>query len=362
MGLPARCLLSLALVGSACRPDPEDRPADPTTTLTTGSTSASTTTSDSGEQADSTGGRLDLGGGIDLPGETMRCDKIDLVFVIDNSASMYDEQLSLLASFPEFIGEIEAVLPSGDYRVMVMDTDVGQWNGGCYEAMYNSFDCGLWCGANCDPGCNCECNSEPCAPFSPMPCDAQLGVGRVTNSAGAPCGIPDGRRYLLPEDPDPNEMFQCLATVGLLGVTVERPMQALTTGLGPLSEPGQCNEGFLRDDALLIVTVVTDEDDSLASLGDPADWKSTLVDIKGGVDTSVVVLGLLGDPDVAGGLCSPFDPTDNSGASSAERLREWAESFPFGSWGSVCEPSYVPFFRDAIETIDEACEEFIPPG
>jgi len=360
----ALALVALAGVvgGMACGEPPAASPAGTTTTGPASTGGGSTTAVADGESSDETAAeRLDLGGGGDLPIEPMRCDKIDLVFVVDNSASMFDEQLSLQASFPEFVEQIEQVLPSGDYQVLVLDTDVGPWNDGCYAAIYGSFDCGLWCGANCEEGCNCECNAEPCAPFSPMPCDAQLGAGRVTNSAGAPCGIPAGRRFLRPEDPDPAGAFQCMATVGLLGSPNERPMQALTTALGVLGEPGGCNEGFLRDDALLIVTVVTDEDDK-ASLGEPADWTAALVEAKGGFESSVVVLGLLGDADVPGGLCSPFDPTDNSGASAAVRLRAWAESFPFGRWGSVCEPDYVPFFRDAVEAIDEACEEFIPAG
>ncbi len=311
-------------------------------------------------QLDSTGERLDLGDGTDLPTQPMRCEKIDLVFVVDNSASMFDEQQSLLASFPEFIGEIENVLPSSDYQVMVIDTDVGPWDG-CYESIYNSFDCGLWCGANCPAGCNCECNAEPCAPFVPSPCDAQLGAGRIASGSGTPCGLP-GRRYLIPDDPDPNAIFQCMASVGIVGEPNERPMQAVTAALGQLSEPGGCNEGFLRDDALLIVTVVTDEDDSLASLGEPEDWRAALVDAKGGFDNSVVALALLGDSDLADAVCDPFDPVDNSGANPATRLRAWAESFPFGFWASVCEPDYVPFFRDAIQTIDTACEEFVPAG
>lgn len=317
-------------------------------------------TAGSADAAATDGERLDLGGGVDLPAQPMRCDKIDLVFVVDNSASMFDEQQSLLASFPSFIGEIEEVLAGDDYQVMVIDTDIGE-GGGCYEAIYNSFDCGLWCGANCPAGCNCECNSEPCAPFSDLPCDAKLGAGRIADANGVACGLP-GRRYLLSTDPDLDGTFQCMASVGIDGEPNERPMQALTTALGELSEPGGCNAGFLRDDALLVVTVVSDEDDVLASLGDPADWKAALVEHKGGYEGSVVALGLLGDADVPGAVCSPFDPTDNSGASPAPRLREWAESFPYGFWASVCEPDYAPLFRDAIETIDTACEEFIPPG
>lgn len=359
--VPMRCRV-VVIIGSllgACGGEDEPRPASGTSGFTVSDSLASTPTAD--DSGSDTGERLDLGGGVDLPSQPMRCDKIDLVFVVDNSASMYDEQQSLLASFPSFIAEIEAVLESDDYQVLVIDTDIGE-GGGCYEAMYNSFDCGLWCGANCLDGCNCECNSAPCAPFTDLPCDARLGAGRVATAGGVACGLPPERRYLVSTDADPDGAFACMASVGILGEPNERPMQALAAALGELAEPGACNAGFLRDDALLVVTVVTDEDDALASLGDPADWKAALVAAKGGYDASVVALGLLGDSDLPGAVCTPFDGTDNSGAQPSVRLRQWAESFPFGSWASVCEPDYVPFFRDAIATIDTACEEFVPAG
>lgn len=335
-------------------------------TLTTaggdGSDTESTggTADDDDDDADETDGdKLDLASGPDLP-MVMGCDKMDLLFIVDNSTSMFDEQQNLLASFPSFIAEIEAVLESGDYQVMVIDTDIGPWNG-CYDSISNSFDCDLWCGANCSDECDCECNSEPCAPFSTQSCDALLGTGRTVSGDGMNCGFP-GRRYLTSEDPNPTVAFECAATVGIGGAPSERPMQAMMDALGVHSEPGGCNEGFLRDDALLIVTLVTDEDDSLASLGDPADWVASVVEAKNDNDNAVVILGLLGDPDEPDGVCGPFEQVGNSGAHPAVRLREFVESFPFGFRASVCEPDYVPFFQDAIGTIDTACEEFVPPG
>jgi len=359
-GMRVAVVASMAGLLMACGGGDDPRQTAGTSGFTITATLPPPDTETSADSTATSGERLDLGGGSDLPLQPMRCDKIDLVFVVDNSASMFDEQQSLLVSFPSFIDEIEEVLAGDDYQVMVIDTDVGE-GGGCYEAIYNSFDCNLWCGANCAAGCNCECNSEPCAPFSDIPCDARLGAGRVADSTGVSCNLP-GRRYLLSTDPELDATFQCMASVGIEGEPNERPMQALSVALGELAEPGGCNEGFLRDDALLVVTLVTDEDDVLASLGDPADWKAALVDLKGGHEGSVVALGLLGDSDLPGAVCAPFDGTDNSGASPAPRLREWTESFPFGFWASVCEPDYVPLFRDAIETIDTACEEFIPTG
>ena len=110
-----------------------------------------------------------------------------------------------------------------------------------------------------------------------------------------------------------------------------------------------------------MVVVITDEEDD-NSAGDPPEWLDAVVAAKLGNPNAVVVLGLLGDPDVDGGSCGPFDPTDNSGAIAAPRLREWVQSFPRGDWASVCSGDYTPFFLAAISVIDEVCDDFVPPG
>ena len=325
--------------------------------VTTGITGAATTLGSAGDASgsDSGGDKLDLAG----VEPQMGCSKIDLVFVVDNSASMADEQQQLIASVPGFITSIQGML-GDDFHVMVVDTDVGVGDG-CYEVMYNSFDCGLWCNANCPDGCNCECNGEPCGPWSPRPCGELLGAGRVTDAAGNDCGL-GSHRFIDATLADPFGAFNCMAAVGIDGDPSERPAQALLTALGPLATAGECNEGFLRDDALLIVTLISDEDDSLASPGDADSWHDALVTAKHGNASAVVMLGLLGDSDVTGGLCPPFDPTDNSGSQPSLHLRAWVESFEYGAWVSVCEPAYSGFFDSALSSIVTACDEFVPPG
>ena len=60
-------------------------------------------------------------------GETgqMGCEKIDFLFVIDNSGLMDDEQANLVASFPNFISTIQNTLMAQDYHIMAVDTDAG---------------------------------------------------------------------------------------------------------------------------------------------------------------------------------------------------------------------------------------------
>ena len=121
------------------------------------------------------------------------------------------------------------------------------------------------------------------------------------------------------------------------------------------TEVGGCHEGFLRSDAILVVTFITDEEED-GSMGDPASWRNALVAAKGGNEEPIVVLGLLGDAGLPGTACT------DGGADDAPRLREFAESFTHGSWASVCEPSYNAFFDEAVAAIDSSCSEFEPAG
>ncbi len=317
---------------------------------TTGSSAG--TGSTSGASGASGGGateavKFDVGdgtGGIDPPdtGSPAGCQKIDFLFVIDNSGSMGDEQQNLVNSFDGFINSIENTVMAKDYHIMVIDTDAA-----------SSFlqECFVIC--TLLP----ECEGYPCNNL-PVPegCDASLGAGLIKNPQNEPCGIAGGKRYMVDGQPNLASTFTCLGKVGTNGDGSEKPMEAMVTSITALNKPNACNDGFLRPDALLVVTFITDEEDEGKSNGGPAGWHASLVASKVGVETSIVVLGLLGDPDVPNPVCTM------GGAEASPRLREFAESFTFGSWGSVCSPDYAPFFDAAVSVVDTACQQFEPPG
>jgi hypothetical protein len=152
-----------------------------------------------------------------------------------------------------------------------------------------------------------------------------------------------------------------VATVGIGGDGNERPMEAMVEAVTTQNEPGQCNEGFVRDDAILVVTYITDEEDNGKSAGNPTTWKDALVTAKAGNENAVVVLGLVGDTGLPNAICMPY-AGGGDGAEDAPTLRQFAESFVYGMWAAVCEPDYAPFFDQAVSVIDTACEEFEPPG
>ena len=123
---------------------------------------------------------------------------------------------------------------------------------------------------------------------------------------------------------------------------------------------GGCNAGFSRDDAVLVVTLITNTDDE-ASAADPDAWYDALVQQKGGRESSVVMLGFLpGDafaPSTAGVLCNVV-----SGFSRAPRLEGLVTRFTHHQVASVCEADYGPLFATAVENIERACDAFVPPG
>lgn len=306
-----------------------------------------------------TGGRDDTADG------EVGCTKADFLFIIDNSGSMEEEQQQLVDSFPGFIATIQQTLEAQDYQVMVVDTDAAP-----------SFGTSLTCTngeCSCEPEPQCcvslctegafgmpppaMCAGQPCDSFEPPPegCPTTLGAGKSEDPLFEDCSFATDDRFITSAEPDLANAFECAALVGAGGDGNERPMDAMIQAVGPLNQAGECNAGFLRDDAILVVTFITDESEE-GSGGAPASWKQALLDAKGGNEDAIVVLGVLGDSGIAGGVCSEEQADD------APRLREFADSFEQGQWESICAPNYAPFFEAAVSVIDVACDNFTPEG
>ncbi|HVH97207.1 MAG TPA: hypothetical protein VM869_00790 [Enhygromyxa sp.] len=313
-----RCVAAL-LLACACAPA---TPGGSDGAVSVSETADSSDDDTSERGSDTTGPALDLAdhGGLG-------CEKVDLLFVIDNSVSMVSEHGNLIASFPEFIAGIQSTLGGTDsYHVGVITTDAYQFN---------------------DPEC-------------------RLLGALVTQTGGASsseseCGPFLEGRYMT-EDDELELGFACIGQVGLGGANDERPMQALELALAEPLQTG-CNAGFLRDDALLVVVIITDEEDDHTTLqgklqgspGNPEDWFAALAARKS-VESNVVVLTLIGG--LPENTC-PF-PT-GSGAEDSPRLRAFTEMFTHGFLGDVCAWSYGPAFAQAVTVIESACEGFTLP-
>jgi len=275
------------------------------------------------------------------------CRAVDFLFVIDNSVSMEGEQTALVEAFPGFMETIQTTLAAdSDYHIMVADTD--EW-GRCTTA-------NPWMGI--DPAsetCNDHINQTV---FEE--CDRTLGAG-VLHPAGqyasnVQCVLQGGRRYIQAGEPDLGAAFGCIAQVGVAGHSSERPMDAMIAALQPaINAPGGCNEGFLRDDALLVITFMSDDPNYEDAL-EPQDWYDAVVQAKLGDPAAIVVLGLTPNWD---GCQDGNGPP--RGAHWTELLGLFGER---GLHGNVCGTAqeYVDFFQAAVSTIDQACNEYVPPG
>ena len=159
---------------------------------------------------------------------------IDILFVIDNSGSMREEQASLTANFNRFINVlngIEGGLPN--VHIGVVSTDLGA---GPYGIM--------GCTGNGDNGVLQNAPQGACDTSSPEPYIIDLANEdgtRQTNYAG-----------------DLADAFSCVAELGTTGCGFEQPLESMRRALNGSNAQ---NNGFLRDDAFLAVIIITDEDD-----------------------------------------------------------------------------------------------------
>ncbi len=336
----SRLLVGFASVIAACGAEKLDGAAESSGESTAAQTSASGSTSTTGSSsgssassADSTSGGpssssgvdsgdetspapiFDVGSVGDLPPAREGCRNVDFLFVIDDSSSMAAYQLNLVANFPAFISGIQDTLDTADsYQVGVVTTDVYQFN------------------------------SPECSQLSSL----VVETGGVSSSNMA-CGpYADGYNFMTEND-DLVESFSCAASVGVSGDGNERPMQAMVEAAQGLDGgPGQCNEGFIREDSLLVIVIIGDEYDN--SPGIPMEWYDDVVEAKLGYPENVVVVSII---DVPGSACG------GASVEVAAFTALWGEN---GFLVPICGGDYGPFFEEAIGVIGEACENYTSPA
>lgn len=297
-----------------------------TSTAATGSTSwasgpSETGATDTDGEADGTTlPKFDVAPETDPADGQAPCPGIDVLFVVDDSHSMSDEQSHLVDSFPGFSDGLLTLVGAGyDVHVGVVTTDAYAFNEeGCTEI-----------GALTTKTGGNDASNAMCAPFS-------LG------------------RFMSKYD-DLEADFACAARVGTSGDPKERPMLAALEALSPDKlAPSGCNAGFRRDEALLVIVIVTDEEDLQDSPGMVEDWYEGIVERAGGDPDHVVVLSLVGTPKP--NACPDFQWNGSEGAEVAHQIIAFTEMFgPRGLVGDVCASDYAPFFAEAVELVSDAC-------
>ncbi len=180
--------------------------------------------------------------------------KIDLLFMIDNSRSMAPKQERLRAMFPAIMKDLNGRNAAVSYHIGVVTSDLAA---GPLTSMGGGS-----------------------APSGTSGCRMNGGVrgdgARLVNvgaAADPSCKRINGANYIdfdalhpansnLPNGQDLTTTFDCMASVGETGCGMEHQLEAVYQALGP-NAPSD-NAGFLRNQALLVVVFVTDEDDCSA--------------------------------------------------------------------------------------------------
>jgi len=287
--------------------------------------SADGSATEAGTAATDDGLKFDLPMGSDVQVDD-GCQAVDFLFVIDNSISMQDQQNALKAAFPNFIDTITNTLPTTDYHIMVVDTD----------------DTGR-CSPDTCAHSTCQAADQYACDDHFTTCDTTRGAG-VVDPAGegatnAVCSLQGGNRYIIEGQPDLAGTFECIASVGLAGNPSERPLDGMVEAVSaPLEGPGGCNAGFLRDDAILVVTFLSD-DPNVEDVNTAVTAYDAIVAAKNGNADAIVMLGLIPD-----GQAHWIDLI----ASFGER----------GIQGPITSEDYNQFFLDAVTIIEDTCLDF----
>ncbi len=356
---PARLTVVASLVGLACNGPAEtstgfttpggttrpDTSSGDSTSTSAGSSSSSGNSTGSGSADGSSGTSTteatfpDMGTMPDFGGQPMGCKgKIDFLFVISRGGILVEAQDQIVAAAPDFIATIQAQFDDFDLHIMVVDSEKEWWVEEC------EFK-------TCPDSCEVDPN-YPCG-YSPTVCDTTLGAGTVfnagPNATDAPCELGE-LRYITKSTPDMEGAFKCIARVGAWGNN--RMGDALLGAVSPeMNAPGGCNAGFLRDDALLVLTMIGPEDNAGPGGSKAAkwqEWRQEVVDAKHGDLNSIVALGIISGPD-----CKPdIDPD--------YRLCNLIPSFP----NSVLEHLTLDDFGEAFDKAAvlalDACSLFVP--
>ncbi|HWN70895.1 MAG TPA: hypothetical protein VNM90_24805, partial [Haliangium sp.] len=171
-------------------------------------------------------------------------DKLDILFVVDDSDSMIEEQERLAGDLSALFDRLQGPTGLPDLHVGVISTDVGTPAAipGCLApgddgALQSAFDPG-------DGSCNDGTLSLDGKFVSDAPSDT-TGT-RETNYTGSL-----------------TDVLGCMVKLGTDGCGFEQPLEAVR-----LAFESPDNAGFLRTDAVLAVVFLTDEDD--CSAFDPA--------------------------------------------------------------------------------------------
>jgi hypothetical protein len=313
--------------------------ADASATMTTASTQSSMSSADSGDETATGGASMttvtDDGPLLDVGDvtPTSGCTKMDMLFVLDSSASMAPERQALAATnaFGQIIDVIEGINGGGvDYRIAVSDDKDGG-----FEVPAG------WVGAN---------------------------------------------PWFDSDELDPPQMATSFngAVAAISGMPATGCEHVLTSGVDLLLGDAT---GFVRDDALLVLVLLTDVDDygaydqpdgndcgigcGTAPVYTPEQAEEAVrTNVKGGQEGALAAIVIAGDPSlpVIDALCGQPGVCNCSGfgcdAYLGTKVYAFAELLGTNGYTANLCTADVPMSVQAAltESIDIACMNFEPEG
>jgi hypothetical protein len=370
-------------------------------------------------------------------------DKVDLLFVIDNSGSMSEEQVKLSQQLPKLVrvlatGDRDGVpnadgqpdfTPVKSLHLGVVSSDLGvngqtevrscgdqsfkpsEQDTDAPENFYNKprGDEGklLHSPEVAVAGVNIQVNREPVRAIQPVPSCAGVNVNRFLEFERDKSDVDQVAHQ-----------FGCIAELGVNGCGYEQQLESMWRALAPSTNasfsgmstgqggPSGYNKGFLRDDAVLVVILVSDEEDCsspdasrdvLYRASDPARnvlcarnpgalhpvsrYLEGLKSLKPMYPDRIIFAGIVGVPlasatsaktpdeilalpemqaveeevsDVLGLRPACISANNSGDADPARRMVELAKGFgPNGVITSICENDYGPALAKVIEKIAE---------
>ncbi|MBS2018127.1 MAG: hypothetical protein JST00_34970 [Deltaproteobacteria bacterium] len=246
------------------------------------------------------------------------CQKMDVVFVIDDSGSMGPKQQKLRANFPRFVDVLDQYKTKTgselDYRLAVTSTDTER-------------------------------------------SDLQTGgKGGFVTSSKSSCLPGPSRAWLERSDPTVASAFSCRAGLGTEGSTLERPLAALQLSL--TNRLADQNRNFVRDDALLAFVIVTDEEDGSENAPNPSGLVAELDRLKTlrGRWAGAVISGPASASCGGGSVAGGGDPSPRL-HELVEKSADPASGRNNVIWRTICQESFDTAVKDALDTFTVACRD-----
>ncbi len=184
--------------------------------------------------------------------------KVDLLFMVDNSNSMAPKQTELQNRFPQLIKQLDAFAAAGNpawYHIGVVTSDLGAAGDLSACATAGGQGAKLQIAPSTNPANSVKPPAD-CTGFSLSGGENFIDYNQIAGTSNV-VGITGGAM-----GDQVASAFTCIASVGDQGCGFEHQLESPYRALhDTIAE----NTGFLRSDAILAVVWVTDEDDCSAS-------------------------------------------------------------------------------------------------